>query len=74
MAKSDIKVGVLVQLDDGSTGEVLDEPDEQHMLRVRYVDAPFEADKEGTEELIVEDRVTSWYPNRDVAHTRGAIA
>ena len=74
MAKADIKVGVFVQLDDGSTCEVLAGPDAAHMVKVRYVDAPFEPKKQGQEALIVEDEITSWYPNRDLAHTQGAIA
>jgi hypothetical protein len=74
MAKSDIKQGGYVQLSDGCTCEVLALPDHQHMVRVRYIDAPFEPDKTGMERLILEDEITSWYPNNQLTHTQGGLA
>ena len=74
MAKADIKVGVFVQLQDSSTCEVLEEPNAEQMVLVRYVEAPFEPGKVKTEALISVDEVTSWYPNRDLTHTQGTLA
>jgi hypothetical protein len=73
MAKADIKPGVYVQLDDGSTGEVLAAANTDHLVRIRFVESPFDASKLGTEALVIEDLITGWYPNRDVSHTQGSV-
>ena len=74
MAKEDIKAGVYVQTSDGSTCEVIAPPNAQHMVKVKFIEAPFEPEKVGNEGEIVEDEITSWYPNKNVTHTEGRVA
>jgi hypothetical protein len=64
-----IKVGSLLQLEDGSTAEVVQPSPDGKTIRARYVDSPFAPDQVGTEADLSDYEITGFTDGGDHADT-----
>ena len=74
MKAEQLKTGNHVQLDTGATAEVLEVDVAAHMVRLRYLDSPFQPEQVGLEEVCSEDQITGFYQGGDLGHTSGQLA
>jgi hypothetical protein len=64
-----IKMGALLQLEDGSTAEVVEPSSDGKTVRVRYVDSPFAPAQVGTEASLSDYEITGFTDGEDRADT-----
>lgn len=64
-----IKAGALLQLEDGSTAEVVEQSRDGKTIRARYIDSPFAPQQVGTEASLSDYEITGFTDGGDRADT-----
>ena len=59
MNLKDLTPGTRVELEDGSTAEVIEPSADGHYIKIRYLESPFSPEVVGTEGLAAEAEITS---------------
>lgn len=71
MDLSTIKVGNKLELDNGATVVVLDEPRlEARSVKVRYLDSPFGPEQVGKEQMVGVDEIYGVYADDELGKVR----
>jgi len=71
MDLSAIKIGNKLELDNGATAVVLDEPRlEARSVKVRYLDSPFGPEQVGKEQMVDVDEIYGVYADDELGKMR----
>ena len=73
MKAEQLKPGTMVQLDNGATAMVLEQPKDD-IVWIRFLDSPFDPDQAGKEGTCSVDEVLGHYTEGDLTKTAGDLA